>query len=478
MRNSAVLWSEGMFLRPHHFQASDRFWNELIGAHGAFDHPYGYGVFSLSVSSEALSAGTLEISGLKMRWKDGSVLLHEADHVERLDLAKRLEGVNVGTQPITVFAALPTFLDDEPNVGDGTDETTKRRRYLSFRRNSPDENEGTNAQELSYKKLNYRLVLSTEETAGLELLPLLRIVKADAEDAQYRIDSSYFPPSLTTQSWPELSGVVRAVHDLIGGRIQTLGQLIRDKSITLSSQSQGDLEKMMLLHALNEAHGELSCLAFAAGIHPLVGYTCLCRIVGALSLFGPETIAEGIPKYDHDNLEKIYRWALDRIRKLIYAVKEDEYEQRFFIGAGHSMHVSLEPEWFGEDWDWYFGVDPVNISGEDCYQLLKSTSIDWKLGSADKVEQYMTRRQPGITLKRSRVVPSVLPSRGNWLYLQIVRDGDAWKHVHLTHSMAIRIRVDQIANVDTLEGARRIRLNINGQTIGLEFAVFAVRKRV
>ena len=30
MRNLPVHWSEGMFLRPHHFQAADRHWRELL----------------------------------------------------------------------------------------------------------------------------------------------------------------------------------------------------------------------------------------------------------------------------------------------------------------------------------------------------------------------------------------------------------------------------------------------------------------
>jgi hypothetical protein len=44
--------------------------------------------------------------------------------------------------------------------------------------------------------------------------------------------------------------------------------------------------------------------------------------------------------------------------------------------------------------------------------------------------------------------------------------------------MAMRVRSEQIANLDTLEGTKRLRLSIDGKTYGLEFAVFAVRKRV
>ena len=141
------------------------------------------------------------------------------------------------------------------------------------------------------------------------------------------------------------------------------------------------------------------------------------------------------------------------------------------------MVVQLEPEWFGLEWDWYFGVDPVNISRDECVHLLRD-SIDWKLGSSDKVEQYMTLQKPGIKLRPVPQIPRALPSRGNWVYFQIKREEDAWKHVQVTQTMAMRVRSEQIANLDTLEGARRLRLAIGGKTYGLEFAVFAVRNRV
>ena len=44
--------------------------------------------------------------------------------------------------------------------------------------------------------------------------------------------------------------------------------------------------------------------------------------------------------------------------------------------------------------------------------------------------------------------------------------------------MGMRVKTEQIANLDTLEGARRLRIAIDGKTYGLEFAVFAVRNRV
>ncbi|MFY7876655.1 MAG: type VI secretion system baseplate subunit TssK, partial [Pirellula sp.] len=102
-----------------------------------------------------------------------------------------------------------------------------------------------------------------------------------------------------------------------------MSTVIQDKGITLSTQVHGDLEKILLMHVLNESYGELSCLAFAS-VHPLVAYTALCKMVGRCSIFSPTSAIEEVPRYDHDDLANIFRWASDLIRKLINSVKEDE----------------------------------------------------------------------------------------------------------------------------------------------------------
>jgi type VI secretion system protein ImpJ len=54
MRSSPVHWYEGLFLRPHHFQAADRYWSETVQTSEQWDHPYNYGLLAIDFSREAL----------------------------------------------------------------------------------------------------------------------------------------------------------------------------------------------------------------------------------------------------------------------------------------------------------------------------------------------------------------------------------------------------------------------------------------
>jgi len=475
MQNPSMNWSEGMFLRPHHFQAADRYWTELSGLHSKIDHPYGYGIFRVAVSEDAIGNGLLELVGLQARLRDGTIVTCESNHVLSVDLNARLAGNLSGNKSVTAFLAIPQVSEGRANLSNDTKDSKSR--YVATARDVDEEGTGGNRQEVGLRHLNHRILLSTEDLSGFEVIPIVKFSCGGAEGAKFRFDTEYYPPSITTQSWSGLATLIRELRNFLGSRIKTLSVMIQDKGITLATQVHGDLEKILLMHVLNESYGELSCLAFASGVHPLVAYNALCSIVGRCSIFGPTASIEEIPKYDHDDLANIFRWAADLIRKLVNSVKEDECIQRNFIGAGRGMHVSLEPEWFGPEWDWYFGISPINISLEQCVQLLKK-DLDWILGASDKVEQYMTQRQPGLKLKSVEQLPRGLSNRGKWMFYQIRLDDEPWKQVQLAQTMAMRVKTEQISNLDSLEGNRRLHVTVGGQAYGLEFAIFAVRKRI
>jgi type VI secretion system protein ImpJ len=470
MQHSAVHWANGIFLRPHHFQASDRYWNELVSLQQSFDHPVGYGLHSVTISDDALGQGVLEISGLKARWKEGSIVAQEASNVHRISLEPYLDRLQ-GGQPLTVYLAIPARRDGHANVvPGGANSPPGNARYRERILEVDDESAGGDRQSLRLRELNFRFLFSADDRNGFETLPIARLRRSATGVEQIVVDKEYFPPSLTLQAWPELAAINRRIHDDVVGRLQALGQQIRERRISFSGTSQGDLEKMLMLQSLNEAAGELSCLAFSPGIHPLVAYTALCKIVGRLSVFGNGLTIPELPRYDHDDLAPIFEWARTKIRELIFSLKDDEYHQRFFVGAGNGLRVTLDPEWFGEGWDWFFGVNPINLTRDDCLMLLRS--IQFVLGAASEVEELFTKRAPGLSAPRVKQTPSVLPSNGNWLYFQVARDNDAWRKVLAEQTLAMRVQ-----HLKQLEGEKRLKLTYEGNVYALEFAIFAVRRR-
>src|SRR5207248_1753266 len=51
----AVHWYEGMFLRPHHFQAAEQHWLHLTHTAGCWDHHFNWGLHAIEIDPDALA---------------------------------------------------------------------------------------------------------------------------------------------------------------------------------------------------------------------------------------------------------------------------------------------------------------------------------------------------------------------------------------------------------------------------------------
>lgn len=474
MSHEPVLWSEGMFLRPQHFQAADRFWTETLQTSEQWDHPYNYGLYSIEISPESISNYQVQITSCSARMRDGTQIRRSAgQEFDRIDLKKAFE-----TQDsVTLYLAVPLVRMGRMNIGNANG--SGQHRWVEVQQAFADEAAGGNEQEVGLRAVNVQLLLSTDDLSGFEKLPVCRIQRAGDKEATPRIDTSYFPPVLTVDAWEALGkGEVRSVYDKIGQKLEMVSEQVVNRGISLAAQEPGDLERVFMLRVLNEAYATVGCLTLAAGIHPFTVYTELCRVVGMLAIFSKERRLQQLPRYDHDDLARVFKWMHVEIDRLLGGVREYEFEQRAFIGAGQGMQVSLEAKWLNPTWDWFVGVKPSNITPNECRELLSVGNLDWKMGSSAQVDMLFRLRAEGVHIVPLQQEPRALPAHGGWIYYEVSRDNAAWKDVLATQTLAMRFKVELISNLQELEGRRRLVVSFRGKQAILEFALFAVQRQV
>jgi type VI secretion system protein ImpJ len=483
MRHLPVHWSEGLFLRPHHFQAADRHWTEMIQESEAWDHWHGYGVRAIEISPEAIANYQVQINSCQARMKDGTLVsIAPGQQPDRVDLkpamtAGKESGIDLTAafataDKVKVYLAVPKLKIGGVNVG--YDEAG-RERFSAARQSVQDESRGGNDRDIELRRLNVRILLSTDETSGYELLPIAQIERSGEAEATPRLDADYFPPMLSLDAWPPLGlNVVRAVYDLVGKKIEVLSEQVKNRNIGFASQEPGDLDRLFMLAILNQAYVALGVLTFARGVHPRDAYLEMGRLLGQLSIFDPDRRAPEIPAYDHDDLARIFYYLKERIERLINSIRDYEYEQRFFVGVGLGMQVTLEPKWFNSDWQWYVGVYRGELPEAECRDMLSAGQLDWKLGSSRQVEILFKHRAEGLQLVPLDRSPRALPAQRNWLFYQVSRQNAAWKDVQETQTLAMRLKDSLIVNRDTLSGERKLIVQTRGKQAELQFALFAV----
>ena len=470
MHHLPVHWSEGLFLQPHHLQAADRYWTEATQLSERWDHPYSYGVRTLEFSEEAISNYQFQVNVCHARMKDGALIsLDPGQEPDRVDLKEAF----ASESSVMVYLAVPKLRLGRPNVG--TLGEPGKNRYLDSTISVSDESLGGNDQEVQLRDLNVRVCLSTQDLEGYELLPIARVQRSGEKEATPQLDTSYIPPVLAIEAWPPLGrDIVRAIYDVIGQKIEILAETVVNRNISLVSQEPGDLNRLMMLSELNAAYATLRVLTFASGVHPLVAYTELARIVGQLAIFGPQRRPPEIPQYDHDDLARIFYWVKRQIELMLDAIGGYEYEQRFFEGEGQGMRVTLENKWLGSDWTWYVGVLRGDLSEKDCLAMLSPGALNWKLGSSGQVEALFKYGQAGLQLNPAAQAPRALPPSRDWIYYEVSKVGAAWNDVQKTQTLAMRLQEKLIHNLDTLQGQRKLVVAVGGKHAPLEFALFAV----
>jgi type VI secretion system protein ImpJ len=475
MRHLQVNWHEGLFLRPHHLQASDRHLHELICQGAVSDHPFHYGFQQLKISESSIPNHRFEIQSLKARLRDGTLV--EVGQGDKLSIERdRLVSALDRADSVLVLLAGPHLRLGQRNVG--SPDQAGGVRYLEQFATLTNESEGGDDQSVSLRTLNVRLMLSCEDDSGYETLPIARIRRSGERETPPQIDRSYIPPVVAIDVHPELeSGLVRMAFDMIGRKVEVLSQQIRNRGISLDAQNPGDLERILMLGELNRVLGVLRVLAFSRGVHPLWAYSELCGAVGSLSLFGKERRLEELPGYDHENLGPIFREVVERLRSLVESVRELSFQKRAFVGVGQRLRVTLEPDWFHSDWQWFVGVNKGDLTNQQCVELLSPGFLDCKLGSERMVEILFRQRMEGLELvPLARLVRS-LPAHSNWLYFEVPRnDRSAWRDVLETQTLALMLRDSLILNRDRLQGQDTLEIDFSGRRVSLQFALFAVHQ--
>jgi type VI secretion system protein ImpJ len=477
-----------MFLRPHHFQAADRHAAERLALSTVADEPYCYGIVRLEFDPVALANRQLELQACQARLRDGTLVwLEPGEEPERVglptvsaDAAKltaAFEDPLRDNEPVRVYLAVPRHDAGGPNISPPG--PPGRSRFLSHRESVRDEVAGGNDQELVFGRLNVRLKLSTEDVSGFEVLPIAQIRQAGNREGPPEIDPDYFPPMLCVEAWPPLGrGVVRAVYDLVGRKVEVLTEQVVSRQVGFSSSEPGDLDRLFMLSKLHEAKAVLRAIAFARGIHPRTAYTELCRVAGQLAVFEVDRQLDELPVYDHDDLGGVFRRLKAIIEAMLSRVAVLEFEQRYFVGIGTAtLSAAVEPKWLQADWQCYVGVLRGDMSEDVCHRLLTGDShLDWKLGSTDEVDGLFRMGVPGLELFPVERPPRPLPARSGWLYYLVGADNPAWRSVQATQSMGIRLRDSSILNPDELAGRRRVEVAYDSRVGSLEFALFAIPK--
>ncbi|MCI0459063.1 MAG: type VI secretion system baseplate subunit TssK [Gemmataceae bacterium] len=479
MTEQAVHWFEGMALWPHMMQQAERFGLRQLHLSHNLDVHHDWGLRALDLDVGALASYRFAARALKARLKDGTMVSAPEDgSLAALDLRPALQT----SSTITVYLGVPKLHLGRANTRDpnepAVDGEAARARWVVGSEEIEDENAPDNPQSLRVRLLNFKLLVSTEDHSGYEVLPIARVQKPAEAEATPQLDRTYIPPLLACESWPALAAdILEHVYHRVGKKIDLRANQVVSRGITFDSKTGQDPLIFNQLHVLNEAYALLGTLVFAEGIHPLPAYVELCRLVGQLAVFGDTRKVPDLPRYDHDDLGGCFWRVKQYLDELMGEVGELTYKERPFEGQGLRMQVVLEPEWLEPAWEMFVGVESP-LAAEECVRLLtRGGQLDMKIGSTERVDDIFMAGTSGLKFTHSQLPPRALPARGGLIFFQVSRESQLqeWQHVQRSRTLAIRLNQNRV--VGTIQGQRTLTIKTTGQPTTMSFTLFLVPRQ-
>ena len=437
-RVNRVVWEEGMFLAPQHFQAQRRHFEESLGHTIDALFPFGYGVTSAALDADALGGGTLALSHARGIFPDGTAVASpEADSLPpATSLAERFSPTR---DAHVVLLAMPGWRPDAANVGatngsigeaayanhassqaEGHDAT----RYAEIAATVRDETSGEDAVEIHFAAKRLRLCLDHEVAPGDVALPIAR-VRRDGS-GRYVVDPDYVAPALQIGASERLLEILRAVIGMLEAKGASLSASLGPAGTQRAGAAPAayignELATRWLLHAIRSAEAPLRHLLATRRAHPERLWTELARLAGALCTFSLTTQARDLPTYTHDDLGGCFGAIERHLRThLDVVVAAKAVVVPLARGADTLFGAAIaDPRCFDQAARWFIGVRS-SLSMRDTIVAMPQLS---KVCARRFVLELTRRAVPGFTLEHVPSPPAGLAPRAELTYFEIVRAG-------------------------------------------------------
>ena len=417
-----VVWSEGMYLAPQHFQTQSRYVEDSIqfATQSLWFRPYG--LSACEMDAEALRNGTVALLQAKGVMPDG-LGFHIPENDAKLEVRNIEEAFSPTRDSHTVLLALPERRDRGINFSTAGSQPGDYR-YRSSSETLIDETTGLEERNVSLGRRNFRLLIDTEIAEGMVSLPLAR-VRRDGS-GHYAYDPRYIPPCLDIAASTRLIAMLRDLAGMLEERSSLMGSQQRSSGQAPADYWRRDLASFWFLHTIHGSLGVLRHLLLAKHGHPEELWQELGRLGGALCSFSLDTHPRDLPLYDHDRLTECFEALEAHIRRHldlivpvnVVTVPLKATENYFWSAKINDPRLVDRSRWL---------LEIQSKVGEAA--LIGRTPQLVKLCSEKYVRELVRRAMPGLTLTHLPVPPPQVAARVEAQYFGVSKAGPCWESI-------------------------------------------------
>jgi type VI secretion system protein ImpJ len=430
-------WSEGMFLKPHHFQQADLYQDARLGYHLHALNPFHWGVFRLRIDVDALENLVFRVEQCEIVFPDGLIVSYPDEAI--LEAASFQDAFAPTADALGVYLAAR-----RPSADDGVAERfsprTESRRDLLMR-----ESEASIDFLVPRVKIVFAQRADDDRLGGLEAVKIAEVRRTGRTSPRFEISPQYVPPAISLHAAPPLVAMVNEIVERCCGYSRVLGQHLREHGPDSVGYGVGDLEKLLTRQVINQFIPALQNGIVNESIHPYAIYGLLAELRGALTTYWPDEEAWTFPAYDHANLAGCFRPLCESIRRLLEKLLPTHYLELPLRREGVQFSTDLDETVFARGQAFVLALHGTISEQELRHRIDASTAAKvTSVSDMPKLKQFSER---GVPLKFLDHPPSEIPRYAGFVYYQVDTTHRDWSKVKSANSFAFYL-VDAPADLE------------------------------
>ena len=425
-----VLWPEGLFVKPQHFQqaarASEAALHQRLGSLNAAL----YGFSELQLNDEYLTLGKIAITRARGIMPDGTVFDIPAD----LPPPPPLEIEDDASKHSEVYLCLPLRTDGGREVS--WPDNPGDFRYIAQAQEIKDTHSADgDLVQVDMAVPNLQLKRKAEDSSAYTRLALARILER-RPDGSLQLDEAFYPTCVTVRAIPALQRFLEEISNTMRERGRNLAARIGGAG----QSGIADIRDFNLLQAMNRWWPCFQHLARQAQTHPEQLYLNMSQACGEFVTFTDENrLPQEYPAYHHTALHTSFKPLEDTLRRALGTVLQPRAVslplQTLDYGV---MTTTLEDRRLIDEADFILAVRahlPPQVLRQMFVQKIKVTSLE-------SLNELVPLQLPGIPLTLLPVAPRDLPFHAGFNYFELDRRDPAWARMKTASGFGIHIAGD------------------------------------
>jgi type VI secretion system protein ImpJ len=423
-----VIWTEGMFLQPQHFQQHDRHLEQQLRDRLQSLVAYGWGFSSLTLDEAALNLGKLAMTSAQGMLPDGTAFSLPGN-----DAAPAAFDVPSDVRNELVVLALtlqrPGVIESNAEETGGSLGTRYHVSEVNVGDNNASSGRGATVQ---VGRLHLRLMLARDAVEGYATLGVARVVERRA-DNKVVLDPHYVPPLLHARGHVILDGYVRELFGLLHQR----GEALASRLAQPGRSGTGEIADFLLLETVNRNEPLFAHLQNVSVLHPERLYSACLTLAGDLSTFRERRRPTLYPEYNHDDLARTFRPLIDDLRQSLSMVMEQTAIPIELQDRKYGIRVALIPDVELQRNAQFVLAVAAQMPGE---ALRGRFPTQVKIGPVERIRDLVNLQLPGVTLRPLPVAPRQIPYHAGFNYFELeTRNNELWKQLESSGGLAMHI---------------------------------------